>query len=117
MWAHYADGHKGVAIGVDIDPAMYTVHPIQYDGLHRVGRHNYHAGSAVDILSRKLDFWRYEAEERVFTENKLYVRVKVRQIICGSRMSHRDKGFITHLVKKINPEIDIIDARTNSAYV
>ena len=117
MWSHYAEGHKGVAIGVEVNSNKYKVRPIQYDGLHQIGQHNFHSGSAVDVLSHKLDVWEYEEEERVFTINKQYVEVKVKQIICGSRMSTQDKGFITDLVNKIDPSIEIINARTNAAYV
>ncbi|GGA77060.1 hypothetical protein GCM10011369_18700 [Neiella marina] len=118
MWSHYAEGHKGVAIGVEVDRNKYEVEPIIYDGLHRVGLHNFHHGSAIDVLSHKLDVWQYEEEERVFVRNnKQYVNVKIREIICGSRMSTQDIGFITELVQKVNPKIEIVNARTNSAYV
>ena len=117
MWSHYAEGHKGVAIGIEVDSKRYKVRPIDYDGLHQIGRNNFHSGSAIDVLSHKLDVWAYEEEERVFTKNKHYVDVSIRRIICGSRMSNQDKGFITELVGKINPGIEIINARTNLAYV
>jgi len=117
MWAHYAEGNKGVAIGVDVDRNKYEIRPIIYNGLHQVGLNNFHSGSAIDVLSHKLDVWQYEKEERVFVHNKYYVNVTVRKIICGSRMSKQDVGFITELVEKIDPSIEIINARTNSAYV
>ena len=117
MWSHYAEGHKGVAIGVEVDRSRYKVRPIDYDGLHQIGRNNFHSGSAVDVLSHKLDVWSYEEEERVFTKNKQYVDVHIRRIICGSRMSTQDKGFITDLVTKVNPDIEIINARTDASYV
>jgi len=118
MWSHYAEGHKGVAIGVEVNRSKYEVRPIIYDGLHRVGANNFHPGSATDVLSHKFDVWQYEEEERVFVRNnKQFVNVKIKEIICGSRMSTQDKGFITDLVEKINPDIEVINARTNSAYV
>ena len=117
MWSHYSEGHRGVVIGVKIDPSKYEVRPIEYDGLHRVGLNNFHNGAAIDVLSHKLDVWHYEAEERVFPRGKQFVDVTVCRIICGSRMSTQDKGFITELVEKINPDIEIINARTDSAYV
>lgn len=118
MWSHYAEGHKGVAIGVEVDRDEYEVRPIEYDGLHQVGLSTLHSDSAIDILSHKLDVWRYEEEERVFTQNnKQYVNVRVCEIICGSRMSTQDKGFVTDLVRLINPDIKIINARTSAAYV
>lgn len=118
MWSHYAEGHKGVAIGVELDRNRYEVKPINYDGLHQVGLHNFHSGSAIDVLSHKLDVWRYEKEVRVFVlNNKQHVNVKIKKVICGSRMSTQDKGFITDLIEKLDPDIEIINARTNSAYV
>lgn len=117
MWSHYAEGHKGVAIGVEVDRTKYEVRPINYDGLHQIGLNNFHSGSAIDVLSHKLDVWRYEEEERVFTNGKQYIEVSVNKIICGSRMSTQDKGFITDLVEKVNPSIEIINARTNPAFV
>ena len=117
MWSHYSEGHKGVAIGVEVIQNECEVRPIEYNGLHQVGLHNFHSGSAIDVLSHKLDVWQYEKEERVFVHNKHYVTVKVRQLICGSRMSTQDKGFITDLIQKLDPKIEIINARTNAAYV
>lgn len=116
MWSHYSEGHQGVVIGVEINPAEYEVRPIEYDGPHWVGLNNFHNGAAIDVLTHKLDVWQYEAEERVFTRGKLFVDVTVHKIICGSRMSTQDKGFINELVEKINPDIEIINARTSSAY-
>lgn len=118
MWSHYAEGHKGVVIGVEVNRNQYAVRPVEYDGLHQVGLHNFHSDSAIDVLSHKLNVWRYEDEVRVFVRNnKQYVNVKVRQVICGSRMSTQDIGFITDLINKLDPNIEIINARTNSAYV
>lgn len=118
MWSHYAEGHKGVAIGVEVNRKQYKVRPIKYNGLHQVGLHNFHRDSAIDVLSHKLDVWQYEEEERVFVgNNKHYVDVEVKQVICGRRMSNQDKGFITDLIRKIDPDIEIINARTNSAYI
>lgn len=117
MWSHYSEGHRGVVVGVEIDPREYEVRPIKYDGLHRVGLNNFHNGAAIDVLSHKLDVWQYEAEERVFTRGKQFVDVTVCRLICGSRMSTQDIGFITELVEKINLDIEVINARTDSAYV
>lgn len=118
MWSHYAEGHKGVAVGVEVNRKKYEVKPIQYNGLHQLGLHNFHGNSAIDVLSHKLDVWQYEKEERVFVrDNRQYVNVKVKEVICGSRMSNQDKGFITDLIEKLDPSIEIINARKNPAYV
>jgi hypothetical protein len=115
MWAHYAEGHKGVAIGVEVDQ-KHEVRPVQYDGLYQVDSYNFHSESAIDILSHKLDVWQYEKEERVFVYNKKYVNVKIKEVICGSRMSKQNKGFITDLIKKIDSKI-MVSTRPSSNYI
>jgi len=106
MWSHYAEGHKGVAIGVQVNESKYRVKPIEYDGLHKLGMHNMHQDSPIDILSHKLDVWRYEKEVRVFTSGrKTTIDVEVKEIIFGRSTSNQDKGFIKELVSNINQDI------------
>ena len=106
MWSHYAEGHKGVAIGVKVNEQKYRVKPIVYDGLHTLGMHNMHPDAAIDILSHKLNVWEYEREVRVFTSGgKTTIDVEVTEVIFGRSTSNQDKGFIKELVSKVNPNI------------
>jgi len=96
MWSHYANGHRGVAIGVRIDNTKYTVKEIDYvPDLTLI--ENFDDMTAINILSKKLSFWSYEEEIRAFTESGNYIDVKVEEF-----------GFIKKLVGKINPTIKII---------
>jgi hypothetical protein len=114
MWTHYAEGHRGVVIGVEIIPSSeQTLRPIIYDGLSTLNQRTLNSNSAIDILSHKLKVWEYEKEERVFIRNKYFVSVKVREIIYGRRMSNQDKGFINNLIEKIDPAIEIKNAEFN----
>ena len=90
MWAHYSEGHRGVAIGVEINENEHDVQPVQYDGLPQVGRLNIHNSTAKDILSHKLEVWGYEEEVRAFTDGKQYVDVKVKEVLLGRSMSNQD---------------------------
>jgi hypothetical protein len=110
MWSHYADGHKGIAIGVRIDNEKYDVQPIQYDGIATIRNSDYNGQTAREILSHKLEVWNYEEEERVFQANQMFIDVKIEQIILGQRVSNQNNGLIRELVEKINPEIEIIRA-------
>ncbi len=114
MWAHYAEGNRGVAIGVDIKNDHQIV-PVTYDGLPQIGRMHIHNSTAHEILSHKLQVWSYEEEVKVFTNNKQYVNVKVKEIILGSRMATQDIGFIKKLVKKVNNNIVVKSASEVSA--
>jgi len=108
MWAHYAEGNKGVAIGVEIDRNKYDIRPVNYDGPLHIGARNFHRGSATDVLCQKLSPWQYEEEERVFVRSRKYVEVRIREVILGSRMSNQDRGFIKDIVNTLCPNADVI---------
>lgn len=104
MWSHYADGHKGIALGVKIDSAKYKIRDIDYiQKLPKV--RNFNDYTAEDILSSKLDFWNYEEEVRVFTQGSKFIDIEVAELIVGGKMPDQEYGFIRKLVNKINPEI------------
>ncbi|MBO6495308.1 MAG: DUF2971 domain-containing protein [Roseivirga sp.] len=107
MWSHYADGHKGVAIGVRIDEIEYDVQPIEYDGIVTIRNSDYNGQTAREILRHKLEVWSYEEEVRVFQRNQLFIDVKIEEIILGQRVSNQNVGLIRELLEKINPEIQI----------
>jgi len=113
MWSHYAEGHRGVVIGVTIMDPDCEIRPVNYDGPMKIGVHNFNANSPIDVLSRKLAAWEYEEEERAFIRSKYYIAVKTHEIILGSRMSNQDKSFIKDLCDKICPSISITDAPKN----
>ena len=108
MWAHYSEGHRGVAIGVEIDEHEYDVQSVEYDGLPYVNRNNMHYLTAKEILSHKLEVWEYEREVRAFRNNgKHYVDVKVKEVLLGRSMSTQDISFIKKFVSSIDPEINV----------
>ena len=109
MWAHYANGHKGIAIGVRIDDNLYDVEDIIYNGILEVDNTNYRNLEAKQILIHKLSAWNYEKEVRVFVNGDSFVNVEIVQIVIGSRTSQGDKSLIKSLVMKLNPRIEIIE--------
>lgn len=112
MWAHYSEGHRGVAIGITVDTSKYDVHPIQYTGLAYLTNGQIEHDTPREILSHKLNVWSYEEEERIFVTDKQYVDIQVKEIITGRAMNSRDFSFIRELVAKIDPSIQIIKADT-----
>lgn len=106
LWSHYANGHRGVAFGVRIDESKYTVKEIEYlANLTLID--NFDAMTTKNILSKKLDFWSYEEEVRVFTDSGNYIDIVVEELIIGKQMSDQEYGFIRKLVDKINPQINV----------
>lgn len=113
MWAHYSEGHRGVAIGVEINKSKHDVIPVEYDGLPKVGRHSIDNSTAKDILSHKLEVWGYEEEVRAFTNGKQYVDVEVKEVLLGRSMSTQDISFIKKLVGNINQAIEVKSLSNN----
>jgi hypothetical protein len=113
MWAHYADGHRGVVIGVDVDKNKYDVRPVLYTGLPHIQDY-VSSDTAKNILCHKNAVWVYEEEERAFISKNNYLKVEVRKIILGSR--NQDKMIIKKLVDKISPNIEIVDSTSDKIY-
>jgi len=110
MWSHYANGQRGVAIGLEINRLEYNIRQVQYNGLPYIQNHNFNNQTAIEILSHKLEVWNYEEEERVFIYDRQFINVKVKEIFLGRAMSNYDNGIIRDIVQKINPDIRIIRA-------
>lgn len=116
MWSHYANGQHGVAIGLRIDDSVYTVRPIQYNGLVSLRNQNFNEQTSTEILSHKLVVWNYEEEVRVFVKNRHFIDITIEEVITGVAMSKANFGFVKELVEKINPSIKIIKAETFMNY-
>lgn len=115
MWAHYADGHHGVVIGVEVDRGKYDVRRVNYVGPSHVQNAHINGSleTAKNILCHKYEVWEYEQEERIFVpDGKKFTDVKVQQVILGNRMSTQDKGFIRELLAILNPDVGVSNSNT-----
>ncbi len=112
MWSHYANGQRGVAIGLRIDDTRYTVRPIHYNGLAYIRNQDFNDQTAIEILSHKLEIWNYEEEVRVFVKDKHFIDVEIEEVVTGVAMSNSDFSFVKELIDKISPTIRIIKADT-----
>ena len=117
MWAHYANGHKGVVIGVEVDREKYDVREVKYVGPSYVREAHIDGDleTAKEILSHKYEAWEYEEEERIFvTGQSSYADVKVTEVIIGSRMDPNDKKLVKAVVSKLNPDIRISESEVEN---
>ncbi|MDD9158511.1 DUF2971 domain-containing protein [Aliivibrio sp. S4TY2] len=104
MWAHYANGHNGIAIGVEIDSNLYDIRPIEYDGLSQLTQRfeNEPAEAAKRVLSHKLEVWDYEKEHRVFVQYEKFVNVKIKEVVFGRRVEPEERKFFEKLFTKLS---------------
>lgn len=108
MWSHYANSHKGVAIGVEVSPHQ-EVRGINYEGMSfvqnatKIGSHE----TAKKILTYKLNSWIYEDEERVFVTSGNYAKVRILEVVLGANISDKHKALVRKLVKKVDENISV----------
>ncbi len=118
MWAHYADGHHGVVIGVTVNHEKYDVRPVIYsDALPSINTSNYISmQTAKDILCHKVSVWEYEKEERVFIDRGMYVKVNIKEIRLGSKMKQDDQDLLRELIERVSPNISVTDSISAQPY-
>lgn len=122
LWAHYADGHKGCCIEVEVTSPIEPSEVIYVDNMPLL--ENAHRGedAVKRILSYKSSIWNYEQEVRFFKEIKEakqtrpYLKVKIHTVYLGVKMDAKQKRFITKLVNNINPNIAVVEMVNNDIY-
>ncbi|MBU0734410.1 MAG: DUF2971 domain-containing protein [Proteobacteria bacterium] len=110
MWAHYANGHRGFVVGVEVDIERYLLRQVKYEGPKYVRNISQRGDeeTAIKVLCHKYKVWSYEEEERVFVSSGNYVDIELRKLILGRRMSTQDVGPIKKLSASICPNVEIV---------
>lgn len=102
MWSYYADGHKGVAIGVEIeDSNEYDIIPVKYkERAPYVRKLMDSEKAAKKLLSTKLLSWEHEQEVRVLTYEE-FVDVEIKEIVFGKKIKNEDMKLLKKLADKL----------------
>lgn len=88
MWAHYADGYRGVSIEVEVDNCDLAMvkYPDTEINFSELGSHVDIRASAKQVLSSKSKVWEYEKEYRLIQEETLFkLKYPVKRVIVGTR--------------------------------
>lgn len=108
LWAHYANGSRGVNIGVEITGHNLDIRNIIYGDAPTISAYLDAGRTAKEILTHKHDSWNYEEEVRVFATNS-YVEILVKEIILGEKISSHHKSLVKKLAEKLVPDATIIE--------
>ncbi len=102
MWSYYADGHKGVALGVDIeDSDEYDILPVKYRERAAYVSKKLDSERAVKkLLSTKLLPWEHEQEVRILTYEN-YVNIEIKEIVFGKKIAPADMKLLKTLARKL----------------
>lgn len=88
LWAHYAEGFRGLAIEVELPNDSPSIQPIKYRQVPiNVSFDDNFPPTAKEILSSKYVDWVCEGEVRILQPEKWYLlSTPVRRVITGQRM-------------------------------
>jgi hypothetical protein len=112
MWAYYANGHRGIAIGVELGRVKRgdIRRKVDYDS-HVYVRPEEARRSlddvATTILFRKQLLWGHEDEFRVLTRRQA-VAVKIVEVHLGAMIADADRERVVALVRLAVPSARIL---------
>ncbi len=121
LWAHYADNHKGICLGFDLqDGPDWYVYPVSYVKERPPFPSELKEQVAWEWISTKFHDWRYESEVRGFVsldqkEGDHYFlnfgeRMTLREVVLGFRCC-ANLEFVRALLTDYTEEIKVIKAR------
>lgn len=121
LWAHYADGFRGICIEIEADRSKLDIEKIDYQAF--VPDIDYTSYKGMDtenfssndwakiILIRKFGEWKYEEEYRIFSKKPFITNdFKITAVYLGMRISDVNK----RILEKIVP--DDVDVVSTSLY-
>jgi len=131
LWSHYADGHKGICLGFDIDPTLGLrgVQQVRYeDKKLQALEDSQYAGEIPEdlqelLLVTKFRHWQYEQELRVFVnlskmqkETSLHFHpfsdaLCLREVVLGHLCPNSLLRPIRQLVRAMSPGALVSKAR------
>lgn len=70
LWGYYANGFKGIAIEVNFNEILNSVHNINYVPFVKAVDYNEDYFDTIEIITTKLDYWEHEKEYRYIKESE-----------------------------------------------
>lgn len=116
LWSHYANGHTGMAIEIEIDEGSEELHKVEYvEQLKEFSWSLLTAPKSTEILRVKSQHWSYEEEYRVISGEEYYsVSGRITGILCGLRTSLIMQKM---LMRSVGGSIPIYSTRLNEKTV
>jgi hypothetical protein len=126
LWSHYADKHRGICLGFDLDDfyaqeVKYRNNRLDFDATKNV-KYAGISGYALDSLRTKYSHWQYEEEVRALfdldectMENGLYFFgfsdiLVLKEVIIGAR-SNLSFEELEKLLLNIHPDVKLRKSR------
>lgn len=116
MWSHYADGGRGIAIGINV---KNNIHKVKYtkDAVILAENHDPEVFSRY-VLTHKYCAWKYEKEWRVIksleddfsdasNENRYFEDFEFSLVLLGPKITESDRSNILECLQKFSPNTPV----------
>ncbi len=113
LWSHYASGHKGIAIEVDIPVNAPELSKVNYQPFSPVFTHvSESLEGQRHLFETKTEQWGYEEEFRVLCKDEFYnLPGRVKKVYLGYKIDSEQR----EILRKVLPsEIDLIQMELDS---
>lgn len=123
MWSHYADGDRGICIGIDTkfdSECFLQLEVVNYvEALPKIKLLSHMRTNLITLYTTKTSEWSYEQEVRAFQHTKGNHPMDARclvSVFVGERISRNDLEEIRDIVRhKYGKEVDLLQMiRTES---
>lgn len=85
MWTHYADEHRGLVLGVEVEDNIYNISykkNLPFFNSSKKEDKKYKKSFLISVLKTKLSPWKYEEEVRILASQN-QVKVKIKEVYFG----------------------------------
>jgi len=105
LWSHYAGGHAGIAIEVDLEADTECLYEVDY--VNQLREFSYSlltAPESTEILKIKSVHWEYEEEYRLISKEEFFsVSGKITGVYLGLRTSDHMKEMLLRVIGEAFP--------------
>jgi hypothetical protein len=115
MWSHYANGHKGAVIEVEIPASEPDLHRVIYTPFQSVFSEKIHTEEDMrHIFNGKTEEWQYEQEYRLITKKEYFDLEKpISRILLGPAISADHSKILKRL---FGSEIELIEMKLGERF-
>jgi hypothetical protein len=117
LWSHYANGHKGVAVEVDIprnDPYLKKVHYLPYWYTPVFSENSQTEYTMRHLFTEKGSEWAYEREYRIITEEEFFLLHKpVTRVLVGPKADAQQIETLKKAVWRKGRKVKIVSTQCN----
>jgi hypothetical protein len=99
MWAYYAEGFNGIALGFEIDGNDTRLSKVRYtDRIHTLDPSYLDGSKDKEIYNNKFIHWEWEKEWRLVTDKKYIENVSIKEVLIGHKVRNSDADLIKKMV-------------------